>query len=246
MTRTATTGHSFRWRVSLVLLAVIWGSSFQFIKVALADLSPAEITLGRCALGAIALVPAVVAARLPLPREPRLWAHLSVAALVLNTVPFLLIGYAEIHVSSAVAGVANGTAPLFTALFAFAALRDELPTARTAIGIVVGLAGAAVVLRVWDGVQADTAGVAMAIAAAACYGLGWVYLRRFVRDSGQSPLVLTICQLVCATVQLAVICLAMSPRVPTAAPTTLAAVLVLGVLGTGLAPSAPMMMNVGS
>ena len=133
-------------------------------------------------------MPAVVAARLPLPREPRLWAHLSVAALVLNTVPFLLIGYAEIHVSSAVAGVANGTAPLFTALFAFAALRDERPTARTAIGIVVGLAGAAVVLRVWDGVQADTAGVAMAIAAAACYGLGWVYLRRFVRDSGQSPL----------------------------------------------------------
>lgn len=47
--------------------------------------------------------------------------------------------------------------------------------------------------------------------------------------------VLTICQLVCSTVQLAVICLAMSPRVPTAAPTTLAAVLVLGVLGTGLA-----------
>ena len=108
--------------------------------------------------GAIALVPAVVAARLPLPREPRLWAHLSVAALVLNTVPFLLVGYAELHVSSAIAGVANGTAPLFTALFAFSALHDERPTARTAIGIAVGLAGAALVLRVWDGVQADPPG----------------------------------------------------------------------------------------
>ena len=83
--------------------------------------------------------------------------------------------------------------------------------------------------------QADTAGVAMAIAAAACYGLGWVYLRRFVRDSGQSPLVLTVCQLACATVQLTIVCLAMSSRIPTVSPMTLATVLVLGVVGTGLA-----------
>lgn len=228
-------GRTSRWRISLLLLAVIWGASFLFIKVALADLSPAELTLGRCFLGAAALALTLLVTRLPVPREPRLWTHLFVVALILNTVPFMLFGYAELRVSSVVAGVANGTAPLFAAVFAFAALRDERPTVHTVIGLVVGMAGVVVVLRVWDGVQADTIGVAAAIAAAVCYGLGWVYLRYFVRDSGRSPLALTFCQLVCATVQLAVICLVTSSRIPTVTPATLAAILALGVLGTGFA-----------
>ncbi|MBY0441804.1 MAG: DMT family transporter [Mycobacteriaceae bacterium] len=228
-------GRRSGWRIILLVLAAIWGASFLFIKVALADLSPAELTLGRCFLGAAALALTLLVTRLSVPREPRLWAHLFLVALILNTVPFMLFCYAELRVSSVVAGVANGTAPLFAAVFAFAALRDERPTVHAVIGLVVGMAGVVVVLRVWDGFQADTIGVAAAITAAVCYGLGWVYLRYFVRDSGRSPLALTFCQLACATLQLAVICLATSSRVPTLAPATLVAILALGILGTGFA-----------
>ncbi len=227
--------HPGRWQFRLVMLAMVWGSSFLFIKVALTDLTPTQIAFARCGLGTLAVVPAIIVARSPFPRTPRLWAHLFVAALVLNTAPFLLFSYAELHISSAVAGVANGAAPLFTVLFALLALRDERPTLRTAAGLVVGLLGVSVVLRVWDGIQADTAGITMAVAAAACYGLGWVYIRRFVHDSGCSPLVLTTCQLALATVQLLAVCIATSPSFPAMAPDTLAATLALGGLGTGAA-----------
>ncbi|POY34185.1 hypothetical protein C3478_01910 [Mycobacterium kansasii] len=228
-------GRLLVWQFKLGLLAIIWGCSFLFIKVALADLSPAEITLGRCLLGALAVAPGVAVRRLALPHTQRLWMHLFVAALFLNTAPFLLYGYAERHVSSAVAGVANGTSALFTVLFAFTVLHDERATVHTVLGILIGLTGVAVVLRVWDGVHADTGGVLVAVAAAACQGFGWVYVRHFLRHTGYSPLVLTAGQLSLASAQLILLCLATAPRIPTMGTTTLAAVLALGVLGTGLA-----------
>ncbi|MGH3097355.1 MAG: DMT family transporter [Streptosporangiales bacterium] len=223
------------WRLRFAALALMWGTSFWFIKVAVEVLAPLQITLGRCAVGALAVASIVAIRRQRLPGDPRVWAHLAVAALLLNVVPFTLFGYAEQRIPSALAGICNATTPLFTVLIGLAALPDERPTRRRVAGLVLGFGGVLLVLGVWQGLAGDTAGTLMAVLAAASYGAGWVYVRRFVSGRGLSTFVVTATQLIAATAQLVVLNLAFTDA-PTHLPArAVLAVLVLGALGTGLA-----------
>ncbi len=76
----------------VALLALIWGSSFLWIKLAIRGLSPVEVTLGRLALGAALLFAVVVIRHEPVPRSPVIWAHIVIAALFGNAAPYLLQG----------------------------------------------------------------------------------------------------------------------------------------------------------
>jgi len=224
------------WRVRFVVLAVIWGVSFLFIKVAVAALSPMQITFGRCLAGAVAIGAVLVVRREPLPRDLRTWGHLTVAALVSNVLPFTLFGLAEERVPSALAGICNAATPLFTVAVAVLALPDERPTRRRTTGLALGFGGVLVVLGVWNGVLGhDAAGALMALGAALCYGLGWTYVRRFVSRGGHSPFALTTVQLAAATVLSAVAMPALGPAPAHLPVRVLLAVAALGALGTGAA-----------
>src|SRR6266545_1963853 len=133
-------------------LGLIWGSSFLFIKVAVEQLPPAYLALARVALGAVALLLVVLGTRDRLPREPRLWGHLAVIALLANAAPFMLFAYAEQRVSSVLAGIWNGVTPLTTLLVTLVALPEERPTRQRLAGLALGFAGVLVVLGAWRGV----------------------------------------------------------------------------------------------
>jgi drug/metabolite transporter (DMT)-like permease len=98
----------------LALLALIWGSSFLWIKVADHGFAPVEVTFGRLALGAAALFPVVAARREALPRSAAVWAQIGLAALFANAIPYLLFAVAERSVDSSTAGIINATTPLWT------------------------------------------------------------------------------------------------------------------------------------
>jgi drug/metabolite transporter (DMT)-like permease len=66
------------WLPGFFALAAIWGSSFLFIKVGVAELHPVQLTLYRVAAGALTLLVVLAMLRDRLPREPRVWAHLAV------------------------------------------------------------------------------------------------------------------------------------------------------------------------
>lgn len=224
------------WRVQYLTLTLIWGLSFLFIKEGLHAFAPLQITLGRVAVGAAALLLVLLARRERLPRGARTWGHLAVAAVLNNVIPFSLFGYAEQRIPSALAGICNASAPLFAALVAFAMLPDERLTRRRALGLVTGFAGVFVVLGAWTGLDGrDLTGALLALAGGLCYGLGFPYTRRFLTTTGQSSLSLAAGQLLCATVILAVL----TPPL-TSAPvhwpaTAVICVLLLGALGTGIA-----------
>jgi drug/metabolite transporter (DMT)-like permease len=82
----------------LALLAVIWGSSFLWIKLALRGLSPVEVTFSRLVLGAAVLFIIAAARGHRLPRSPVMWAHIAVAAVFANAAPYLLFALGEQHV----------------------------------------------------------------------------------------------------------------------------------------------------
>ncbi|WP_405115554.1 DMT family transporter [Micromonospora sp. NBC_01405] len=227
------------WLPGFLALAAIWGSSFLFIKVGIRELHPLHLTLYRVAAGALTLLVVLPLLRDRLPREPRVWAHLFVAAALGVAAPFTLFGYGEQRVESMLAGIWNATTPLVVLPLAVLVFRTERLTQRSAVGLGLGFAGVLVVLGVWEGVGgAHFTGQLMCLGAAACYGVAIPYQKRFIAGSSHSGVSLSAAQLLLATAQLAVVgpLVAGAPPMPTGlSAEVLASVLALGALGTGLA-----------
>ncbi len=226
------------WLPAYAGLALVWGNSFLFIKVAVEHLHPVQVTLARMFLGAATLLIVLAAMRQPLPREPRLWAHFAVVSVALTTVPFTLFAYGEQHVSSVLAAIWNATTPLCTLLFTLLLLREERPTKPAMTGLALGFVGVLVVLGVWRPMSGGAwAGSAACFAAAACYGVGGVYLRRFLSGRPEPGVVLAAGQLAVGAVQVAVLSAVLRvPPPPLAVPLPVWLSLAgLGVLGTGVA-----------
>lgn len=151
----------------LSTIALMWGSSFVLIAVGLESLSPPVITSGRLLLGAmaIALVPR---ARRPVEREDML--PIALLGITWMAVPFLLFPLAQQWVDSSIAGLINGSTPLFAGVFA-AMLLAHRPALPQVAGLALGFAGVAVItVQSIEGGHQSPAGIAMLVLAAACYG----------------------------------------------------------------------------
>jgi drug/metabolite transporter (DMT)-like permease len=222
--------------VRFVLLALLWGSGFLWIKLSLRGFTPVQIVLVRLALGVAVLVPIALARGIRFPTGWAIWGHLFVAALVGNAIPYTLFGLGQQTVASNVAGVLNATTPLWTVLIAFAAGTDRKVSAWRGAGIALGFAGTVLIFSPWQsaGEIASWGGLAC-LAASASYGVSYVYMGRYLTGRGTPPTMLSAAQLAAGTVLLA----AALPFGGLAAPTwrvdAVVALLILGVLGTGAA-----------
>jgi drug/metabolite transporter (DMT)-like permease len=217
-------------------LALIWGSGFFWIRLALDGLSPIQLTFTRLALGAAALAVIVAVRRLPWPRGARTWLHLTTSALISNAIPYGLFAYAEQTVPSSLAGAFNATTPLWTAMIAFLVGTDRPMATRRVLGLVLGLVGALLVLSPWEVRGAGSGlGLAACVAASASYGLSYVYQARYLTNRGIPPLVLAAAQLAVATVLLAVLLPVGGLQPMHLSGSVITAILVLGIVGSGLA-----------
>ena len=113
--------------------------------------APLQVTLGRVAFGALVLLAMLVIKRERLPRSPRTWAHLTVAAFFLNALPFSLFAYAELTIPSTLAGICNATSPLWGMALSVVALSEDRPSRRRVAGLGIGFLGVLTVLGAWQG-----------------------------------------------------------------------------------------------
>src|SRR5690242_12783229 len=135
--------------VRMGLLALLWGSGFLWIKLALTGLSPIGITVTRCGLGAATLLVLALAGRQRLPRDRRTWGHLTVAAFFCNALPFALFSIGEQTVDSGLAGVLNATTPLWSVLIGLAVGTDRgLGPVRFG-GLLLGFGGVLLIFAPW-------------------------------------------------------------------------------------------------
>lgn len=220
----------------LVLLATLWGGSFFLAKVAVAEVPPLTLMLGRVAIAAAALLVVVRIAGYRVPRERSLWRALFVMGALNNVVPFSLIFWAQTSIASGLASILNATTPLFGVLLAHFLTRDERLTPLRLAGALVGLGGVALMigsdaaLRGGHGLLPQLA----CLLAAVSYALSGIWGRRF---SAMAPLVVAAGQLTASTLMaLPVVLLVDRPwELPAPSAAALASTLVLALVCTAFA-----------
>ncbi len=214
---------------ALAAVALMWGSSFLLIKLGLEDFPPATVAWLRMAFGAATLT-LVPAARRPL-RHRSDWRLIAVLGLVWMAVPFLLFAVAQQHISSALAGMINGAAPLFTAAVAAVWFRRS-PGTGLLVGLAVGFVG--VLLLGLPNVEgrASVAGILLVLLATMLYGVAF-NLTGALQSRNGALAVIWRAQLV-ALVALAPFGV---PGLASSTPTGVGvlSMVALGALGTGLA-----------
>lgn len=219
----------------LLLLGAIWGASFMFIEEALGAVEPTTLMAARLLLAAAILLPVLMVrmgARTALSAIRKEARGAVVLGVVAAALPFTLIAWGQTHVDSGVAAIANATMPIFVVVLALRFRPSERPTGIRLLGIVLGLAGVAVLAGAepgggWWGV----AGTLAVVLAALCYAAGALYAQhRLGRTTGP---VLSTGQCIAGALVLLPFGLAQLPSdVPGWKP--LASILGLGVAGTAV------------
>lgn len=222
----------------LIALSVLWGASFFFVGVTVAELPTLTIVAARVAGAAAALWLAAGALGVSVPRRPEVWGAFLVMGLLNNAAPFTLIVWGQQTVPSGLASILNGATPLFTVLVAGVMLADERFSGRRLLGVLIGLAGVAVMigLDAVSGLGASLVGQAAILCAALSYAFASVWGRRF-RALGVAPMATAAGQATASSAVLAPIALWVDAPLSGPAPSAaaLAALAALAVLSTALA-----------
>lgn len=223
--------------IALFGLALIWGASFFFIKVAVHDMSPAVLVLIRAGSGSVTLGLIMVAMRKRILRtgwRARLIPFV-IMGLTSGLLPWAAFGFGEEHITSGLAGILNSTTPLWTAVLVWIVIPTERPTALTYFGVAIGFVGTVILVLpqiLTNGLGGDTLGTLAVCGAALSYGVAAVYQRRNLR--GVDPYEASLGQLVLTTLI----------AIPFAAPSigsvhldwkSMGGALALGTAGSGVA-----------
>jgi len=222
-------------RKALLLFAatsVIWGSSFLFIRVAVAHLPPSAVVFGRTVLGATFLVPLAARSR-AFRGMGQVIVPLAMVTLLDMAAPTFLTAWGEQHISSSAAGILTATDPLFTAVLALWLIRSEAPSRKQLAGLITGFAGVIALLGIdfrGSAVELLAAG-AVLLSALGYAGAALIY-RRWLADVPA----IGVTALMTAVSSLAFLAPA-AANLPRQAPpaSSILALATLGIINTGVA-----------
>ena len=176
--------------IAFLSLTLIWGASFLWIKIAVQEVNPFSLVVFRITLGLLGLLIFFPIKKPTIPRRTRTWVDLAILGIFSSAIPWMLISWAEQAIDSALAGVLNGTVPLFTIIIAHLVIHDDRMTPGRVAGLLAGFAGV-VVLTQRDGAGLFTTGLnrnllgqgAMLLASLS-YAISGVHARRHLRNVG--------------------------------------------------------------
>ena len=167
--------------VLLGALALIWGSSFMFIKVADREVEPSTLILGRLWLATLtlaAVVPVLAGGRTVVADLRAHWPPLVVIGLLNTAVPFWLLSWGETRIDSGLASIIQASVPIFNAVLAFGFFHDERVTGRRLLGVAIGFVGVAVLVGAQP--HAKLLGALAVVGMALCYAAGGLLTRRYL------------------------------------------------------------------
>jgi drug/metabolite transporter (DMT)-like permease len=219
----------------LALLALLWGSSYLFLKVAVAEIPPITLIAMRVA-GAAAFLLIVMRARNErLPRDAGTWRMLYLQAIFNSIGSWTVLAWGQQYVDASLASVLNSTSPIFVFLFTALVTRHEPLGGRRLFGALVGFAGVVLIvgLDALRGLGTQVAGQLACLLGAALYACAAIYGKRF----SHIPAVATATgTMICATATLVPLAFVVErPWAMHPSAIALTATAVLSVLCTGVA-----------
>jgi drug/metabolite transporter (DMT)-like permease len=168
----ASGGMSRRAWTLFAAMAVIWGIPYLFIKIAVAEVSPATVVGLRTLLGAVVLVPLAIRSGAVRPAL-RAWPFVLAFALIEMALPWLLLGHAEQRVASGFAGLMLAAVPIVGTLVAWVLGDRHALTRIRLLGLASGILGVALLVGL-DSLSGhvDALSVVELLTVAVCYAVG--------------------------------------------------------------------------
>jgi drug/metabolite transporter (DMT)-like permease len=174
----------------LLLLGTIWGASYMFIKVSVAEITPLTFVVLRTGIAGVMLVLLLWFRKRALPKR-NLWPPLIFMGLFNTLIPYGLINWGEVHISSALAAILTATMPLFTVILAHFWSDGERMDRFKAMGVLIGFVGVVLLLApdMQAGVIQNILGAVAVVGAGLSYAIAAVFARRNLK--GHDPIVLS-------------------------------------------------------
>ncbi len=171
----------FAWFV-LLLLSAIWGASYMFIKVGGAEIPPLTFVALRTLIAAGALIAFMALRREGWPNLRRMWLPFLAMGIFNGVIPYTLITWGELHITSSLAAILTAAMPLFTVIIGHYWTHDERLTPIKTLGIFVGFIGVIVLFLpdLRQGIQMEFWGEFAVVGAAASYGLATVIAHKYM------------------------------------------------------------------
>lgn len=184
----------------LITLSILWGGSFIFGKVAVGEIPPLSVTLGRVALAALALNLLLAALGQHLPTDRASWLAFLGMGLLNNALPFTLIFWGQTRIGAGLASIFNATTPLWTVVVAHLLTGDEKMNGGKLLGVLFGIAGVVALIgpSALGGFGGDVPAMIAIVAATLSYAFAGVFGRRFAR-MGLAPLSVAAGQVTAST-----------------------------------------------
>ena len=172
---------NFHVWVMLVVLSILWGTSFIFTEIALEDFRPLTIATLRVSGAASALWIYLLIIGAEIPRSLSIWGAFLIMGIVNNAIPFAAIMFAQTLISASLASILNSTAPLFTVVLAGILLSDERITTSRIFAVILGFIGVVVMIGppALLGIGADVLAQCAVLGASVSYAFSAVFARRF-------------------------------------------------------------------
>ena len=199
---------NFHVWVMLIVLSILWGTSFIFTEIALEDFRPLTIATLRVSGAASALWIYLLIIGAEIPRSLSIWGAFLIMGIVNNAIPFAAIMFAQTLISASLASILNSTAPLFTVVLAGILLSDERITTSRIFAVILGFIGVVVMIGppALLGIGADVLAQCAVLGASISYAFSAVFARRF-KAMGLQPSVLAVGMLTMSSLCLAPVAL---------------------------------------
>jgi drug/metabolite transporter (DMT)-like permease len=226
-----------KWRefALLICLALLWGSSYLFIRVAVDEIPPLTLIAIRVTVASLVLIAVAIWRGIRLPRDLATWRLLFIQSILNSIGAWTLLAWGQQYIDSGLASVLNSTSPIFVFLITLFITRHESAHPWRLAGACVGLLGVILIVGpdVLTGLGQQVAGQFAALASAMLYGVAAIYGRRFAHLPATATALGTM---LWATAVLVPACLiADQPWQLSPSPRALIAAMLLGVFCTGLA-----------
>jgi drug/metabolite transporter (DMT)-like permease len=180
-----------------LILCLIWGTTWIFIKIGLQDLPPITFAASRFLLSVLILGPLIAILRLQMPKSRAQWKLIALTGVLQFSINYSLVFWSEQHITSGLAAVLQATITVFGLVLAWIFLPDERITKRKIISVVIGIIGVAIIfidqLRV-ESVMAFAGCVAIVVGA---YAAAQASILVKAKAANLDPATLVFSQMLC-------------------------------------------------